>query len=287
MRAFVFAALLALASGTGAAAQVNIICTLIIDARTSEVLLEEGDCTTPVTPASTFKVPLAVMGFDAGILTDAHTPIMAFRQGDPDWVAEWRRDTDPAAWMRYSVLWYSQRIAHQLGAEGLTRYARDFGYGNADFSGDPGQDNGLMRSWVSSSLRISPHQQAQFMRALALDALPVSPRAMALTREIMDEHHAGDWVIHGKTGTAYPRRADRSFDYARGWGWYVGWAEQGDRVLVVVRLGQATERRSGSLGAFIRDGLLREWPRLTGVRAAAGSVPPPLRPAGRQRPPAG
>lgn len=28
-----------------------------------------------------------------------------------------------------------------------------------------------------------------------------------------------------------PRRADRSFDYVRGWSWYVGWAENGDRML--------------------------------------------------------
>lgn len=214
---------LILAATLGRAAAADVVCTLIADARTGAIVIEEGDCSTRVTPASTFKIPLAVMAYDAGILTDATAPVMHFRPGDPDWGgANWTRDTDPASWMRFSVLWYSQRIAQAMGAEALTRYARDFGYGTADFSGDPGFDNGLDRAWIASSLQISPREQAAFLRALVRGELPVRPDAMRHAREIIERHAVGDWVLRGKTGTAYPRRADRSFDYARGWGWYVG-----------------------------------------------------------------
>jgi beta-lactamase class D len=243
-----------------ATAQPNTLCTLVADAGTGTILIEEGDCTTPVTPASTFKVPLAVMGFDAGLLADAHAPVMQFRAGDPDWGANWKNDTDPAAWMRYSVLWYSQRIAHGLGAERLARYAESFGYGNADFSGDAGQNNGLDRAWISSSLQISPRGQAAFFRGLINDALPVSQEAMIKTRAIIESWPAGQWRLHGKTGSAYPRRADRSFDYARGWGWFAGWAEAGDRRLVMVRLIQTRERVRGSTGVLARDALIADWP---------------------------
>lgn len=241
------------------------VCTLLMDARTAEALLEEGDCASRVTPASTFKIPLAVMAYDAGILRDAHDPVMGFRPGDPDWGgADWTRDTDPADWMRHSVLWYSQRIAQAMGADALTRYARGFGYGNADFSGDPGFGNGLERAWVSSSLQISPREQADFLRDLVLDALPVQRQAMAHGRGLVEMREAGGWRLHGKTGGAYPRRADRSFDYARGWGWYVGWAERDGRSLVFVRLTQATKRSSGSPGPLTRDAFLQEWPDLVG-----------------------
>ena len=82
---------------------------------------------------------------------------MAFQAGDPDrGGANWTKDTDPADWMRYSVVWYSQRITHAIGAESLARHTRDYAYGNADFSGDPGFDNGLKRAWIASSLRLSP-----------------------------------------------------------------------------------------------------------------------------------
>lgn len=243
--------------------QATPVCTLLMDARTAALLLEEGDCTTRVTPASTFKVPLAVMAYDAGVLKDAHEPVMAFRPGDPDWGgANWTRDTDPTGWMRFSVLWYSQRITHSMGADALTQYARGFGYGNADFSGDPDFSNGLERAWIASSLQVSPREQASFLRALVLDDLPVRARAMESARQIVESNQVGKWVIHGKTGAAYPRRADRSFDYARSWGWYIGWAKSENRTLIFVSLTQATERSSTSPGLRTRDEFLHRWPDL-------------------------
>lgn len=237
------------------------ICTLLIDAPTGATLLEEGDCDRPVTPASTFKLPLAVIGYHTGLLSDAETPVFSYRAGDPDWGgAPWRQDTSPTDWLRYSVLWYSRRLTHELGVDTLTRYARSFGYGNADFSGDAGYDNGLDRAWIASSLEVSPRQQAAFLRALLRDNLTVSPIAMQRARAIIEERSVADWQIKGKTGAAFPRRADRSFDYDRGWGWYVGWAEKTGRQVIFVTLTQATERQEGSLGNLTRNAFLKEWP---------------------------
>jgi beta-lactamase class D len=244
-------------------ARSEIICTLLTDPVTGAVLLEEGDCATPVTPASTFKIPLAAMGYDAGFLTDAHHPVLSFQPGDPDWGGEnWLRDTDPMSWMLYSVVWYSQRITRALGADRLTAYARAFGYGNADFSGDPGQDNGLERAWIASSLLVSPRDQARFLQALVTDSLPVSQAAMTQTRALVEGRRIEDWQMQGKTGGAYPRRADRSFDYARGWGWYVGWAERAGRQIVFVRLIQGREPSQTSPGLLARDAFLADWPAL-------------------------
>ncbi|MDZ4310014.1 MAG: class D beta-lactamase [Cypionkella sp.] len=246
-----------------AAAAPEMVCTLIVTADSGATSREAGDCETRITPASTFKIALAVMGYDAGFLLDATQPVLAYQQGDPKWGgAKWMRDTDPTDWMRYSVVWYSQRITRALGAEVLTRYAQGFGYGNADFSGDAGQENGLERAWIASSLLISPREQAAFLRALVTDGLPASPAAMAQAREIVECAKVEGWAVCGKTGTAYPRRADRSFDYARGWGWFVGWAERDRERLVFVRLTQARERSEGSPGNLTREALLVEWPGL-------------------------
>ena len=269
MRTWISALAVALLTVSTAPAMSETICTILMDARSAKILLEEGDCTSRITPASTFKIPLAVMAYDAEILKGLHEPVMGFRAGDPDWGgANWTRDTDPADWMRYSVLWYSQRLTHAMGADALTRYAQEFGYGNADFSGDPGFGNGLERAWVASSLQISPREQATFLRSLVLGGLPVNQQAMSYARDLLEVHQSGGWQLHGKTGGAYPRRADRSFDYAHGWGWYVGWAwrEGEENPLVFVRLTQATGRSSGSPGLMTRDAFLREWPQLVGMR---------------------
>jgi len=160
------------------------------------------------------------------------------------------------------VVWYSRAITRALGAARLSDYARAFDYGNADFTGDPGAGNGLERSWISSSLKLTPRQQLAFMRKLVNRQLPVSRAAMDTTLAILQKRDAGGWKLVGKTGSAYPRRPDSSFDRARGWGWYIGAATKGDQTLIFVRLDQDEGREAISGGLRARDALLAEWPSL-------------------------
>ncbi len=248
-------------------AEARTLCTLVADPVSRTVLLEEGDCDTRVTPASTFKLPLAVMAFETGIITSKTEPKFPFREGYADWVAAWRQDTDPTMWMHFSNVWYSQRLTERLGIEKLTAFAQGFGYGNADFSGDPDRNNGLERSWISSSLKISPLEQAGFIAALLQGQLPVSQRAVDGAISLLESPGAADgWQLWGKTGSAYPRRADYSFDYAKGWGWYVGWAEKAGKRAVFVRLNQDEKRHDVSGGLRARDEFVQQW-RDIAVRA--------------------
>ncbi|MHA6300103.1 class D beta-lactamase [Devosia sp. CAU 1758] len=241
-------------------AQASTICTLVADAKSRTVLLSEGDCESRVTPASTFKLPLAVIAFDAGIVLSQTEPRLPYKQGYADWISAWRQDTDPTMWIHNSNVWYSQRITEQLGMEQLVAYARSFHYGNADFSGDPGRNNGLERSWISSSLQVSPLEQAAFLASLLQRQLPVSHHAMEGALSLLESPKLADgWHIWGKTGSAYPRRADYSFDYARGWGWYIGWAEKAGRQLVFVRLNQDEQRHDVTGGLRAREEILTEW----------------------------
>ena len=232
------------------------------DAASGDVLLEEGDCRSRVTPASTFKIALSLIGYDAGYLTGITTPVLPYRQGYPDWGGKnWTQPTDPQRWMKYSVVWYSQQITGALGGDRIERYLSAFGYGNADFAGDPGRNNGLERAWISSSLKIAPSEQVTFLRALVNRGLPVVPDAIDKTMAIVETVAVGNgWLVSGKTGTAYPRMADGSFDRARGWGWFVGWAKKGNRTVVFARLNQDERREKGSAGIRARTAFLEQWP---------------------------
>ena len=257
-----FAAGLLLAAGFTMPAKAGIICTIVADAASEEVIFEKGDCETRVTPASTFKLALAVMGYDSGFLENSEEPVLPFMKGYPDWGGDnWRQPTTPRSWMEYSVVWYSQRIAEFLGRERLHDYAAGFGYGNADVSGDPGKDNGLERAWISSSLKISPREQVAFLRRLVNHELPVSSEAMDSAMEIVEGRDIADgWRAQGKTGMAYPRKADGNFDYARPWGWYVGWARRDDRTVVFARLLQDEKKQEPRTSLRARDGILAELP---------------------------
>lgn len=248
-------------------ASARTICTIIADADSGAVLLEQGDCRSRVTPASTFKIALSVMGFDASVLSDANTPNLPFKAGYADWGGDnWTRPTDPTRWMKYSVVWFSQQLTAALGVDTLERYALALGYGNADFTGDAGKNNALERAWISSSLKIAPVEQVAFLRNLINGNLPVQPQAIAMTMAIVETTPAaGGWMISGKTGAAYPRLADGTLDRAKGWGWFVGWAKNADRTLVFARLDQDEKRESVSAGIRAKEAILQAWPALVAI----------------------
>ena len=249
-------------------AHARTLCTVIADADTGEFVVKQGRCDERVTPASTFKIALALMGFDSGFLKNEHAPVLPFREGYPAWNESWKQPTDPQRWLKYSVFWFSQRVTYALGKERFVRYAEDFAYGNADVSGDPGKDNGLERSWVSSSLKISPLEQIGFVRKLIHDQLPVSRGASEMTRRTIEAIELPDgWTAHGKTGTAYPKMPDGSSDEAHGYGWYVGWIAKGKKSFVFARLDQDEKKASPPTGLRVRDSLLPTLPALLGPTA--------------------
>ncbi|MGV6875049.1 class D beta-lactamase [Pseudochelatococcus sp. B33] len=244
---------------SSAKAETVIVCTIVADPATGDVVKQEGRCDTRATSASTFKIPISLMGFDAGILKDLHTPAFPFKQGYPDWIPSWRSTTDPAKWMKESVVWYSQQITTALGNDRFGSYVRAFRYGNQDVSGDPGKDNGLTRAWLSSSLEISPLEQVAFLRKVVRRELPVSTRAYEMTQALVDVGpQPGGWHVYGKTGSGPSRNADGTIARGRPWGWFVGWATKEDRTVVFARLTKDTTRPSAPPGPSARRAVLRD-----------------------------
>lgn len=260
--AFAVGATTVLASTAGAAAADN-VCTVLADASTGAVLKQEGGCDHRVPPASTFKIPIALMGYDSGFLKDQHNPKLPFKKGYPDWNKAWRTDIDPAAWMKESVVWYSQQVTQALGKQKFAGYAEAFGYGNADVSGDKGKDNGLTRAWLSSSLRISPLEQIDFLTKVVNRKLPVSAHAYEMTEAILTEYELPNgWTARGKTGAGFPVKADGTPDRQKPFGWYVGWAKKGDRTVVFARLKENSKPQKMSPGLGVRDELLKDMPSI-------------------------
>lgn len=247
-----------LAGATAPAAGAEAIrCTLLLDAGSGKTLLREGQCDQRVSPASTFKVAISLMGFDSGILASEHKPRLPFRPGYADWLPAWRKATDPAGWMKDSVVWYSQQVTSRLGEPRFQAYLDRFEYGNRDASGNPGKQDGLTQAWLGSSLKISPDEQAVFLRRLVNRTLPVSSRAVDKTTAILRYPRLRNgWEVYAKTGTG-------SEPGALPHGWLVGWATDGTRTVVFARLAQDDKREDGPrAGLRVRDAFLKELPSL-------------------------
>jgi beta-lactamase class D len=256
------AALLGLTVSAAAHAQV---CTALTDAITGKVLKQEGACEQRVTPASTFKIALALMGYDSGYLTDEHLPALPFKEGYADWIPSWRATTDPSSWIKNSVVWYSQLLTEWLGAQRLRHYVTVFAYGNQDLSGDRGQDNGLTRAWLTSSLQISPLEELEFLHRVLTRQLPVSARAYDMTGRITAVGTIEGWEVHGKSGSGFRQGADGTPDRTRQVGWFVGWASRGTRVVAFARCLQDDTQESASAAKRARESLMQDLP---GILAA-------------------
>ena len=239
----------------------DVQCTLIADAASGKTLYQDGTCDQRFSPASTFKVPLSLIGYDAGILSDEHTPTWDYK---PEFNAVKRdqKTVDPVIWERDSIIWYSREITRRLGGEKFSGYVSKLDYGNNDVSGNPGKDDGLTRSWVNSSLKITPVEQVDFLRKLLARKLPVSAKAYDMTSAIIPTFKAGGWTVQGKTGsTRLANDTDKIRD-TRSLGWFVGWAKKDGQQIVFARLIVDTKRTDVPKGWSTRSGFLKDLPLL-------------------------
>jgi beta-lactamase class D len=211
-------------------------CFLLYEVGVGELRRDPGAlCNTRLLPASTFKVPHALAALDAGIVR-ADTKFAY--DGSPLPFAAWRRDHTLASAMRYSVVWYFQRIAKELGPVREREALRKLDYGNA-----AGPTSNLTSFWLDGSLKISPEEQLRFLRRLFADDLPVSRTATQTVRDLMvqpqgrvtnaagEQPFAAPWpsgtVLRAKTGSG----TDRSGQGVR---WLVGHVARGSRSWIFV-----------------------------------------------------
>lgn len=146
-------------------------CFLLMDLETGEVTRNDAEkCAKRLPPASTFKVPHALIALETGVVTrvDEVRPW----DGQKRFIDSWNQDQTLDTAMRRSAVWFFQGTAKQIGRERMEDWLKRFHYGNADASGD------ITRFWLGGPLRISPDEQLDFLARLYRGELPVSPKVL-------------------------------------------------------------------------------------------------------------
>lgn len=210
---------------------------IIIDLSANRIARTIGDYKTQESPCSTFKIALSLMGFDAGILRNGADPEWTCREEYNANLAIWRQPHTPSTWIKNSCVWYSQVLTSLLGMERFQDYVIKFGYGNQDISGNPGKGDGLSRSWLCSSLKISPLEQVEFIKKLLLKTLPVSASSYLQTQNLLYHSDLTDgWKLYVKTGCGSDEDSSR--------GWFVGWAtnEEKNRTFIFASLVKSQDK---------------------------------------------
>lgn len=200
-------------------------CLIVDDIESGKTVLDRdaGLCGERLYPCSTFKIPLALMAFDSGILRDERE-ILRWDKTQ-QFIKTWERDHDARSWLQESVVWFSQRLTPKLGTGRIEKYLDEFHYGNRDFSG------GLTTAWLGSSLKISPREQIHFLRKLKRFELPVKKESAARVLSILPiEVDRPGFKIVGKTGSGVSWKDPNTTAPAPfSVGWYIGYFERDSR----------------------------------------------------------
>lgn len=213
-------------------------------------------CSSRLPACSTFKVALAAMAFDSGVLA-GEADLLRW-DGTRHEIEAWNRDHTAASWMRDSVVWYSQQLTPKLGRKRLAAYLKRFKYGNRDLSG------GLTTAWLTvqgkPSLKLSVDEQAAFLRGLWRGKLGLAPAAVEKTKLLTKlETTPRGYTLYGKTGSGF---------FGKGkdlrLGWFVAVLDRGDeKFLSIVRFTDrahdpAAPKLAGRQAREIMTGLLSE-----------------------------
>ncbi|MBA4249079.1 MAG: class D beta-lactamase [Candidatus Puniceispirillum sp.] len=183
----------------------------------------EGDCYKRYSPCSTFKFPLAIMGFNSGILQTEEEPAWVSSPDHEIFLESWRCLQTPHSWIQNSVVWYSQELTQMLGFEKINEYIHQWNYGNKDVSGTPGMNDGLTHSWLNSSLQISTKEQILFIHKFINSELLISSETWQKIENIMYVGDVEDWEIFGKTGGSGKYEDEKYPDILLQHGWFIGW----------------------------------------------------------------
>lgn len=219
-------------------------CFILYDVNKKEVVSEYNPgnrCTERIAPDSTFKIPLSLMAFNQGLINQKTVFKWDGKKGE---LEDWDHDQTPGTWFTYSVVWVSQQLTHQLELARVKHYLDGFNYGNKDFSGDPGKNNGLGFAWLSSSLKISASEQLNFLIAFINKELPLNPKAVDNT---LNNMYLGTlengFRYYGKTGSGRHGRNERESNPSKlRDGWFVGFVEgeKGQKYVFVSNLTDKT-----------------------------------------------
>lgn len=231
-------------------------CFLAIE--NGKIIEQNGDCKTRHSPCSTFKIAISLMGYDSNILTDETKPEFPFKAEYGEYPEIRQGLKNPTSWMKYSVVWYSQIITQKLGQQKFSSYIKKFNYGNQNISGDFEKNNGLTKSWLGNSLKISPREQVQFLHKLLNNKLPVSAKARQMTRNILfTEELPDDWQLYGKTGSC------DSGDDKKQNGWFVGWAQKNKRQIIFANYLEDNQKLDYSGGKLAKEHVRNKLIELT------------------------
>ncbi len=167
-------------------------------------------------PASTFKIPNALIGLHVGAVANVEE-VLPYG-GEPQRLKQWEKDMNLREAIVVSNVPVYRELARRIGLERMRAAVKTLGYGNAEIG------EVVDRFWLDGPLKISAMEQVQFLHRLTSGQLPMQDKAVRAVIEITPLEKGEKHALHGKTGWHWPGDGGQQI------GWWVGWIERGGKV---------------------------------------------------------
>ncbi|MFN3197345.1 MAG: penicillin-binding transpeptidase domain-containing protein [Bradymonadia bacterium] len=205
---------------SSASAQSRVDCFAVLKTPGDQLILsDEEACNRATMPYSTFKVPLALMAMQAGVVKSIEDEIEWDPKQDPArgwWPDSWRGSQNLRAALHSSSAPYFRTLARSMGLVPIARALKLFRYGNRQL--DPTIFPG--RVWVKGPLAISPVEQLDFLKRVHTRTLHGVDDAHIEQLEAAWVDTAPGLELFAKSGTG--ALGDEMV------GWYVGYTVHND-----------------------------------------------------------
>lgn len=186
---------------------------VIVDLNTSMKTVYGTHADERVNPCSTFKILNSMIALDSGVVRDENETIAW--DGIVREYPFWNQNHTMRSAIAVSTVWFYQELARRIGVERMAEMVAKVRYGNGDTS------QTLTTFWLGGgSLKISPEEQAEFLRLLVREQLPFSSRTQRTIKEMITLEKNTDGTFGGKTGSC------------GGIGWFIGFVERGENTQV-------------------------------------------------------
>lgn len=146
-----------------------------------------------ITPASTFKVFIALVALETAVAPDDQ---LVIKWDSIKRKPEWDKDMNLREALTASSEPYFKELITRIGATRMQHYLDTVKYGNATMSGK------LDEIWVNNSLQISADEQTGFLKRLYFAELPFSERSQRIVKTMMLREQEPAFNLYYKTGTA-------------------------------------------------------------------------------------
>lgn len=195
-----------------------------------------------VSPNSTYKIYSALFALESNVMSKENSTINWNGQRYP--YDSWNRNQDLSTAMNNSVNWYFEELDDRVQRDHIQAYLRQIGYGNEDLSG------GISSYWLESSLKISPIEQVQTLKAFYTNEFGFKDENVETVKEVIKLEEKDGILLSGKTGTGSVNGKNIN-------GWFIGYVETKKNTYFFATNIQNENNSNGSKAVEITKSILK------------------------------